>query len=404
MLGIIAHGVPLNKSGVLELRLLEPLEDQVVLQGKIQNKAMLMPVLGDMAHILTPMVNGAVRNILPAQGNISRRLVQSRQAIDQLRLAVAVDTGNAHDFSGPDAEAHMVYGVALVGVRGHAHILHPKDLLLGLGGRFLHLQLHRAAHHHVRQLLLIGFAGVYRTNIPALAQHGDTVGHLHDFVELMGDKEDGLPLSRQILHDLHKLVDLLGRQHSSRLVKNKDLVIPVEHLQDLYTLLHTHGDVLHLGVHIYPQAIPLRQLLHLFTGFLLLHKTHFGGLRPQNDIIQHREYIHQLEMLVYHSDTQGGRHIRVGDIDFFAVFANLACLRLIQAEQYAHQRGFTGAVFAQQSVDLAPAELQRDVVVGLDAWELLCDVKHFDHILGSIFHAATYFLSILFPRIIRRNG
>ena len=109
-------------------------------------------------------------------------------------------------------------------------------------------------------------------------------------------------------------------------------------------------------------------------------------------------------MLVYHSDTQGGRHIRVGDIDLFTVFANLACLRLIQAEQYAHQRGFTGAVFAQQSVDLAPAELQRDVVVGLNAWELLCDVKHFDHILGSIFHAATYFLSILFPRIIRRNG
>ena len=50
-----------------------------------------------------------------------------------------------------------------------------------------------------------------------------------------------------------------------------------------------------------------------------------------------------------------------------------------------------GAVFTEQGVDLALFELQGDVVVGLDARELLGDVKHFDHIRRSVVHTATYF-------------
>ena len=376
---------------MLELRLPETLQHQIVLQREVQDQAVLVPVFGNVAHICAPLVNGAMGNIMAAQGDLARRLVKPRQPVDQLRLAVAVDTGDAHDLACTHAEIHMIHGIALVGVGGHAHVLHPQDLLFGLGRRFLHLQLHRTTHHHVRQLLVVGVGGVHGADVAPLAQHGDSVGHLHDLVELMGNEQNGFALCRQILHDLHKLLDLLRRQHRSRLVENEDLVVAVQHLQDLHALLHTHGDVLHQRVHVHLQSVPLRQLLHLFAGFLFLHEAQLGGLRPQNDIIQYREYLHQLEMLVYHSDTQGGRHIRVGDIDLFAVFANFARLGLIQTEQHAHQRGFAGAVFAQQSVDLALAELQRDVVVGLDAWELLGDVKHFDHILGSIVHAATYF-------------
>ena len=207
----------------------------------------------------------------------------------------------------------------------------------------------------------------------------------------MGNEQNGFALCRQILHDLHKLLDLLRRQHRSRLVENEDLVVAVQHLQDLHALLHTHGDVLHQRVHVHLQSVPLRQLLHLFAGFLFLHEAHLGGFGAQNDIVQHGEDLHQLEVLMHHADAQRGCRVGVGDVHLHAVFANFARLGLIQTEQHAHQRGFAGAVFAQQGVDLALAELQRDVVVGLDAGELLCDVKHFDHILGSIVHAATYF-------------
>ena len=96
-------------------------------------------------------------------------------------------------------------------------------------------------------------------------------------------------------------------------------------------------------------------------------------------------------MLVHHADAERGGIIGVVDLDGLAVFADLARLRLIQAEEHAHERGFAGAVFTEQGVDLALFELQGDVVVGLDARELLGDVKHFDHIRRSVVHTATYF-------------
>ena len=47
-------------------------------------------------------------------------------------------------------------------------------------------------------------------------------------------------------------------------------------------------------------------------------------------------------------------------------------------------------------MDLAFAQLQRDIVVGLDTGELLCDVQHLDNeIICQSVHAPFYFHSIL---------
>ena len=54
--------------------------------------------------------------------------------------------------------------------------------------------------------------------------------------------------------------------------------------------------------------------------------------------------------------------------------------RLVQAEQHAHQRGLSGAVFSQQRVDLAPLQLERDVVVCDNSRKALGDIQHFNGI------------------------
>ena len=101
-------------------------------------------------------------------------------------------------------------------------------------------------------------------------------------------------------------------------------------------------------------------------------------------------------MLVHHADAKRVGVVRVLDLDLFAIFLDNAFFRLIQTEQYAHQGRFTGAVFAQQRMDLAFAQLQRDIVVGLDTGELLGDVQHLDNeIICQSVHAPFYFHSIL---------
>ena len=102
----------------------------------------------------------------------------------------------------------------------------------------------------------------------------------------MGDKQDGLAFCRQIPHDLHQFFDFLRRQHSSRFVENQDLVVTIEHFQDLSTLLHTNCYVFDYGIGIHHQTIFLTEGQHLVACFLLLQQAVFGGFDAHNDIIQ----------------------------------------------------------------------------------------------------------------------
>ncbi len=198
----------------------------------------------------------------------------------------------------------------------------------------------------------------------------------------MGNEQDGLALRRQRAHDAHQLDNLLRGEHRGGLIKNQDFVVAVEHLEDFHTLLHAHGDVLNEGIGLNQQAILLGQRHHLLAR--LLHAQHavLGGFHPQHNVFQHREVMHQFEVLVHHADAQRVGIVGVPHLYWFAVLADLAFLRLVQAKQDAHQGAFPGAVFAKQGVNLPPAQLQGDVVIGADAGKIFGDVQHLNDIVA----------------------
>jgi hypothetical protein len=105
-------------------------------------------------------------------------------------------------------------------------------------------------------------------------------------------------------------------------------------------------------------------------------------LHAHNDVVQHREALHQLEVLVDHADPQRVGIVGVADLDLLAVLLDGPLFRPVKAKQNAHQGGLSGTVFAQQSMDLALFQLERDVVVGYDARKPFGDVKHLNGILA----------------------
>ena len=145
----------------------------------------------------------------------------------------------------------------------------------------------------------------------------------------MGDKQDGLTLLRKTPHGCHQLLDFLGSQHSGRLIKNQNLIVPIEHFQNVHTLLHAHGDILHLGIQVYLQPVALRQLLHLFPRLLLLQKAQLGILCAQNDIVQNSEHINQLKVLVDHTDIQSRCIIGIVNGHNLSILLNDTLLGLI---------------------------------------------------------------------------
>ena len=95
-------------------------------------------------------------------------------------------------------------------------------------------------------------------------------------------------------------------------------------------------------------------------------------------------------MLMHHADVEGCGVIGIVDLNNLAVFLDDARFRLIKAEQNAHQRGFSRAVFSQQGVDFAPAKLERDVVIGHNAGEFFPDVEHFNNVIGLHYEAPSF--------------
>ena len=388
--GVLTHRVRLDEPMILEFGLVVALQHHILLQRKVQHQAMLVPVLRDVGHLLAALSYLRVGNIVPAQlHGAAAGLLQAGQAVYQLGLAVAINARDTQDLPAARGKGHIVHGVLLVQLAGHGKVLYLQHRLAGLRRGFLHLQLDRAAHHHIAQLLLVGLGRIDGADIFALAQYGAAVRHRHDLIEFMTDKEDALALLGQVAHDLHQLIDLLRGQYGGRLIKDKDLIIAVQHLQDLHPLLHTDGDILHLGVHVNGKPVFFRELLHLLPGFFLLQKAQLGVLRPQDDVIQHGKNINELEVLVHHADAQCRGVIGVIDLYRHAVFADLSFFRLVQAKEHAHQRTFARTVFAQQRVDLPAPQLQGNIVICLNAGELLGDVKHFNNVIIVVvlFHA-----------------
>ena len=138
-----------------------------------------------------------------------------------------------------------------------AEVVDLQDLARRLGLVLRDLKLHGAADHHVGKLLLRGLARVDRADVLTLAQDAHAVGNLHDLIELVGDEEDGFAFAGKLLHRGHQLLDLLRGEHRGRFVEDEDLVVAVEHLQDLDALLHTDRDILDLGVKVDVQAVAL---------------------------------------------------------------------------------------------------------------------------------------------------
>ena len=380
LLGVGPDGLALEEARLDELRLEVPLEHHIVLQGVVQHQAVLMPVLGDVADARGgALADTGVGNVMPLEDNLSRSQgLNAGKAVDQLALAVAVDAGDADDLARTALEGDVLDGVVLVGLGGHGHTLHIQNHVAGLGGLLVHHEIHVPAHHHLGQFLLAGARHVHGADVLALAQDGAAVGHRLDLVELVGDEEDALALGPEAPHNIHQLVDLLGGEDGGGLVEDQNLIFAVEHIEDLGTLLHTDGDVLHQGVRVHHESVLLGEGHHLLPGVVLLQEGPLGGLHAHDDVVQDREDVHQLEVLVHHADSQLVGVVGILDGDLPAILFDDALLGLVESEEHAHQCGLAGAVFAQQRVDLTLFQLQRDIVVCDNAGKPLGDVQHFN--------------------------
>ena len=102
-------------------------------------------------------------------------------------------------------------------------------------------------------------------------------------------------------------------------------------------------------------------------------------LVPKHDIPRDRQQLADGEVLEHGRDPELPRNVRVAQDSWAAIDLDGAAGRLVHARENLDERGFAGAVVAQQSQDTTGACLQRDVPKRHDGLELLGDVADGHH-------------------------
>ena len=323
------------------------------------------------------LADGRIRDVLALEGDFAAgQRFKAGESVDEFGLSVAIDTCDTDDLARANVEGDVVDSHLGASLGGDGHVLHLKDYFAGMRGSLVNLEADITAYHHAAQFFLSGVLDIDCADIFAAAKNGAAVRDSHDLIELVGDEQDRLAFCRKVLHDHHEIVDLGGGQHGGGLVEDEDLVVSVEHLEDLCALLHTDSDILYFGIEVDLEAVFLRQFSHFPASFILLQDAVFGGLSAEDDVVENGEALHEHEMLVDHSDSQSISVVGIVDLHLFAVLLDDAFFGLVHAEQHRHQRGLSCAVFPKQRVDLALPQLQSDIVIRNDSGKSLCDVQH----------------------------
>ncbi|MCY1226253.1 hypothetical protein D9M72_384800 [compost metagenome] len=302
---------------------------------------------------------------------VGRARVFARQRCQQFLLAVTGDPRNADDF----ARMHVQRNPVQLGGEGmrarQRQLLHAQPHRAAKGS---HTRLARglAADHQARQRGRGFLARIAHASDLAHAHHGGLMAQRADLVELVADVEDAGAFGGQLAQRDEECFHRLRRQHRGGFVQDQQLRIGQQRAHDLHALALADRQRMHMAVRLQRQAIALGGGADALGQ--LLHVALLPGGQAERDVLGHGQGVEQREMLEHHGDAQVARIVRAVDRDWGPVEAHLAGIGPDGAEDDLHQRGFAGAVLAQDGVDLAGCDGEADVVVGNDARIALADM------------------------------
>ena len=266
-------------------------------------------------------------------------------------------------------EAHVLVAVAadVLQLQHHLALVHA-GLALGV------LLGHLAAHHHADQLIHGGLGRNQGIHIFAVADDLDAVGQAEDFLQAMGDVDDGDAALLEQLHNLEHALDLVVRQRGGGLVHNQHLGVLLYGLRNFNHLLIAHRQVFHKLPGVDFDAQLLEGL-----GSLGLHRLFIDGDAladgpTQEHVFRRRQLLDVVELLVNDGNSVFGRQLGRHVVENLAVDLDFARGGHHRAGAAFDEGGFSGAVFSDQAQDFAPAQLERYVVQRHHAGVLLSDV------------------------------
>ena len=199
----------------------------------------------------------------------------------------------------------------------------------------------------------------------------------------MGDIEDADPPVAKRMDDGEQLVDLRFGERACGLIHDEHLGIERQGLRDFHHLLLGDREPVQRDCRVDPDVQPSQDGNGVFIHLLFVQgEKPRERLPADEDVGSHRQVGNEVELLV--DDPDAGIPCLGGIVEmhFAALEADDTLVRLVHAGKDLHERRLARPVFPHQGMNLALAEIKRDVVKGFHAGEAL----------GYVFDIENYFL------------
>ena len=195
----------------------------------------------------------------------------------------------------------------------------------------------------------------------------------------MGNEDDRGALVAEPSQGREQPFHLGRRQRRGRLVQNDDPCPGKQHPGDLDQLLQADRQVAEPRQRIDVDTESRELLTGLARHAPPLHQTEaIGGLHAEKHVLGDRQIGRDAELLMDHGDAGCAGIADRPEPDFLAIQRKAAREFRVHAGDDFHQRALAGAVFADETVDLAGGKREVDPAKRLDAAEGLGDPVEFE--------------------------
>ena len=218
-----------------------------------------------------------------------------------------------------------------------------------------------APDHHPDQLRPAHPARVTGRHGLAVPQDGDAVGDRRNLLEPMRDVNDpGTPLA-QPRDDIEQARHLPRAQRRGRLVHDDDARVRAERLGNLHHLLLGHRQPADEPIRIQRRADSVEQCGGMLpAGAVVYTAPRATTIERQGDVFGDREMRKKCRLLVDRRDPQLARGMRRDVGDGNAIHAQRSAVGPLRTGEDFDERRLARAIFADQRVDLAGSELERN--------------------------------------------
>ena len=316
-------------------------------------------------------------DVAPLDANAAAVGYPAIDRAEKLRPARAEKAGDAEDLAGAELE------VNIVNCKMDARPFHDREAIEPeQDGRLdrramLRIEpLQALAGHGGDDPVGVEVGAVDLGRDPSVAEDGGPVAERDHLRQPVGDEDHGGPCRTQALEETEELGDLAARERGRRLVEHEDGRASGEGSHDHDQMALRCRQRGHQGARIDRQPEIPEERGSAIAECALADQDAVAEIRlAGEDILRDRELLEDLDFLGHVGNALGPGLKRGMEGGRLAVEADgpLIAVGRMDAVQDLDKGRFTGAVLAEQRVDLAAANAEVDAAQSLDAGKALHD-------------------------------